>query len=120
MSLCSFIRPCSDPSNYSMSKVNRSVANDHAARLQNLQLLVTRIKHFYLTALQQLIITGLPRIAVISADPSDGVCVRACVCVCLCVCVCVRACVRVCACVRACVCVCAILGLSVYQVHIAT
>ena len=96
MSLCSFIRPCSDPSNYSMSKVNRSnVANDHAARLQNLQLLVTRIKHFYLTALQQLIITGLPRIAVISADPSDGVCVR--------VCVCARVHVRVCVCVRLCV-----------------
>lgn len=64
----------SDPSNYNMSKVNRSVTNDPAARMQNLQLLVNRIKHFYLTALQQLIITSLPKIAVISMNPHDGMC----------------------------------------------
>jgi hypothetical protein len=56
-------------SNYNMSKVNRSVSNDPAARIQNLQLLVNRIKHFYLTDLQQLIITPLPKIGDISADP---------------------------------------------------
>ena len=55
-----------------MSKVNRSVSNDPAARIQNLQLLVNRIKHFYLTDLQQLIITPLPKIGDISADPHLG------------------------------------------------
>ena len=55
-----------------MSKVNRSVSSDPAARTQNLQLLVNRIKHFYLTDLQQLIITPLPKIGDISANPHLG------------------------------------------------
>ena len=55
-----------------MAKVNRSVARDPGLRLQNLQLLVTRIKHFYLTTLQQLIITSLPNISVISHSPDLG------------------------------------------------
>lgn len=62
----------SNPSNYNMSKVNRSVSNDPAARIQNLQLLVNRIKHFYLTDLQQLIITPLPKIGDICANPREG------------------------------------------------
>lgn len=58
-----------DSGAYSMAKVNRSVARDPGLRLQNLQLLITRIRHFYLTTLQQLIITSLPNISVISHSP---------------------------------------------------
>ncbi len=61
-----------DSTAYTMSKVNRSVSRDPALRLQNLQLLVNRIKHFYLTRLQQLVITTLPNITVISHTPEGG------------------------------------------------
>ena len=55
-----------------MSKVNRSVSRDPALRIQNLQLLVQRIKHFYLTSLQQLVITPLPKISSIAYEPDSG------------------------------------------------
>jgi len=55
-----------------MNKVNRSVGRDLALRMQNLQLLVMRIKHFYLTYLQQLVISTLPNISVICHSPESG------------------------------------------------
>jgi len=60
-----------DPNAYSMNKVNRSVGRDLALRMQNLQLLVMRIKHFYLTYLQQLVISTLPNISVICHTPES-------------------------------------------------
>ena len=62
----------SDPSAYSMAKVNRSVSREPAVRMQNLQLLIRNIKHFYLTQLQQLVITGLPNITNIAHSPDSG------------------------------------------------
>ena len=62
-----------DPNAYSMSKVNRSVTLDLALCLQNFQLLVQRIKHFYLTSVQQLVICNLPNISSICYDPESGV-----------------------------------------------
>lgn len=61
-----------DPNAYSMSKVNRSVQMDIALSLQNLQLLIQRIKHFYLTSVQQLVISNLPNISSICYDPEGG------------------------------------------------
>ena len=40
--------------------------------MQNLQLLIRNIKHFYLTQLQQLVITGLPNITHIAHSPESG------------------------------------------------
>ena len=85
-----------------MSKVNRSVARDPALRMQNLQLLVSRIKHFYLTSLQQLVITSLPNISVICHTPESGQCVYV---VCLFVYVHVFVCVYVRVFARMCICV---------------
>ena len=62
----------SDPNTYSMMKVNRSVSREPALRMQNLQLLIRNIKHFYLTQLQQLVITGLPNITHIAHSPETG------------------------------------------------
>ena len=62
----------SDPNAYSMSKVNLSVGHDPALRMQNLQLLVVRIKHFYLTYLQQLVISTLPNVSAICHSPDSG------------------------------------------------
>ena len=41
-------------------------------RMQNLQLLIRNVKHFYLTQLQQLVITGLPNITHIAHCPETG------------------------------------------------
>lgn len=62
----------SDPSSYPMTKVNRSVSREPALRMQNLQLLIRNIKHFYLTQLQQLVITALPNITQIAHCPDTG------------------------------------------------
>ncbi len=55
-----------------MTKVNRSVAHDQGLRMQNLQLLVERIRNFYLTNMQQLIIGSLPNIVSICSSPESG------------------------------------------------
>ena len=62
----------SDPNAYSMSKVNLSVGHDPSLRMQNLQLLVVRVKHFYLTYLQQLVISTLPNVSAICHSPDSG------------------------------------------------
>ena len=61
-----------DPTNCSMTKVNRSVAHDQGLRMQNLQLLVERIRSFYLNNMQQLVIGSLPNIVSICNSPESG------------------------------------------------
>ncbi len=63
---------CSDPANCSMTKVHRSVSHDQGLRMENLQLLVERIKNFYFINMQQLIITSLPNIVSICSSPASG------------------------------------------------
>ncbi|XP_065919238.1 girdin-like isoform X2 [Dysidea avara] len=58
-----------DPETYTMSKVNRTIDDDLQLRLQNLQLLLQRILHFYENSLQFLVITPLPNVTVISQEP---------------------------------------------------
>ena len=81
-SLSNFPCPCltvnlaaavhSDPSTYGMSRVQRSVCGNHAMRLQNLQLAVNCLKHFYLTTQQQLILVPLPDVTLIAHEPDGG------------------------------------------------
>lgn len=62
----------SDPNTYGMTRVNRSVGGDISLRLQNLQLVVNSILHFYLTSQQQLVLAPLPDISAIAHSPDSG------------------------------------------------
>ena len=55
-----------------MTRVNRSVGGDISLRLQNLQLVVNSILHFYLTSQQQLVLAPLPDISAIAHSPDSG------------------------------------------------
>ena len=63
---------CSDPSTYGMSRVQRSVCGNPTMRMQNLQLAVNCLKHFYLTTQQQLILVPLPDVTLIAHEPDGG------------------------------------------------
>jgi len=55
-----------------MTQVARSVSNDQGLRMQNLLLLVSRVRNYYLTNMQQLIIGSLPDIVSICTAPESG------------------------------------------------
>ncbi len=62
----------SDPNTYGLSRVAQAVCDEPTLRLQNLQLVVNCIKHFYMVAQKQLVITSLPEVAEIAHDPAGG------------------------------------------------
>ena len=64
--------PPSDPSTYGLSRVAQAVCDEPTLRLQNLQLVVNCIKHFYMVSQKQLVITSLPEVSEIAHDPAGG------------------------------------------------
>ncbi|XP_019849313.1 PREDICTED: girdin-like [Amphimedon queenslandica] len=54
-----------------MTRVNRSVGGDISLRLQNLQLVVNSILHFYLNSQQQLVLAPLPDVDTIAHKPES-------------------------------------------------
>ena len=68
----------SDPNTYGMTRVNRSVGGDTSLRLQNLQLVVNSILHFYLSSQQQLVLAPLPDIDTIAHKPESGMALYLC------------------------------------------
>ena len=62
----------SDPNTYGLTRVKRNVNGDVSSRLQNLQLAVNSMTHFYITAQQQLVLAALPEISSIAHEPTSG------------------------------------------------
>lgn len=55
-----------------MSRVAQAVCDEPSLRLQNLQLVVNCVKHFYMLSQKQLVITSLPEVTEIAHEPAGG------------------------------------------------